>query len=51
VKNFFDAIRDSKVKLNCPAEVAYETAVAVLTVNKAVAGGQKIEFQEADFKA
>jgi predicted dehydrogenase len=51
VKNFFDAIRDNKVKLNCPAEVAYETAVAVLTVNKAVAGGQKIEFQEADFKA
>ena len=35
LQNFFDAVR-GKAKLNCPAEVAYETAVAVLKVNEAI---------------
>ena len=48
LENFFDAIRLGK-PLNCPAEIGYETAVAVLTVNKAVETGEKIEFDEKDF--
>ena len=43
LENFFDAIRHG-VPLNCPAEMGYETAVAVLTVNKAVEAGRKIDF-------
>ena len=35
LQNFFDAIR-GKAKLNCPAEEAYQTAVAVLKVNEAI---------------
>ena len=35
LQNFFDAVR-GKATLNCPAEVAYETAVAVLKVNEAI---------------
>ena len=46
--NFFNAIR-GKCKLNCPAEVGYETAVQVLKVNEAVAGGEKLHFKEEDF--
>ncbi len=43
--------RDPKnVKLNCPAEVGYDTAVTVLKVNEAVATGKKIEYKEEDFK-
>lgn len=34
LENFFNAIR-GKEKLNCPGEVGYETAVAVLKVNEA----------------
>jgi len=49
--NFFDAIRsDGRVKLNCPAEVGYETAVAVLKVNEAVEAGRKLEFTPEEFK-
>jgi predicted dehydrogenase len=48
LENFFDAIR-GKAKLNCPAEVGYETAVTVLKVNEAVAAGQKLEFKPEDF--
>ena len=47
--NFFGAIR-SKGKLNCPAEVGYETAVQVLKVNEAIAGDKKLHFKEEDFK-
>ena len=50
LKNFFDAIRDSKVKLNCPGEEGYRTAVAVLRVNEAIQKGVKVKFKEADFK-
>jgi len=46
--NFFSAIR-GKADLNCPAEVGYETAVGVLKVNEAIAGGGKLHFKEEDF--
>ena len=48
LENFFNAIRYG-TPLNCPVEKGYETAVAVLNVNKAVATNQKIEFKESDF--
>ena len=49
LENFFDAIR-GKAKLNCPAEVGYETAVTVLKVNEAIEAGRKLEFKPEDFK-
>ena len=48
LENFFDAIRLGK-PLNCPGRIGYETAMAVLSVNKAVETGEKIEFDEKDF--
>ena len=48
LENFFDAIR-GKATLNCPAEVGYKTAVAVLKVNEAVEAGRKLEFQPDEF--
>ena len=49
LENFFDAVR-GKAKLNCPAEIGYETAVTVLKVNEAVAAGRKLEFKQGDFE-
>jgi predicted dehydrogenase len=49
LENFFDAIR-GKAKLTCPADIAYETAVAVLKVNEAVEAGKKLEFKQEEFK-
>ena len=49
LENFFDAIR-SNIPLNCPAEVAYETAVAVLAANESVANGKRIEFKPEQFR-
>ena len=49
LENFFDAVR-GKAKLNCPAEVGYETAVIVLKVNEAIEAGKKLEFKPEDFK-
>ena len=49
LENFFDAIR-GKAKLNCPAEVGYETAVTVLKVNEAVEAGRKLEFKPDEYK-
>jgi len=49
LENFFDAIR-SKAKLNCPAEIGYETAVTVLKVNEAVAAAKRLEYKPGDFK-
>jgi predicted dehydrogenase len=49
LENFFDAVR-GKAKLNCPAEVGYETAATVLKVNEAVEKGQKLEFKPEEFK-
>jgi predicted dehydrogenase len=48
LNNFFDAIR-GKAQLNCPAELAYQTARAVLTVNHAIKTQKKIEFKKEDF--
>jgi len=50
LENFFDAIR-GKAKLNCPAEIGYETAVSVLKVNEAVEAQKKLIFDENEFKA
>jgi hypothetical protein len=49
LENFFDAIR-GKAKLNCPAEVGYETAVAVLKVNEAIEAGRKLNFKPDEFR-
>lgn len=49
LENFFDAIR-GKTKLNCPAEIGYETAVTVLKVNEAIEAGRKLEFKSEEFK-
>ena len=48
LENFFDAIR-GKAALNCPAEVGYQTTVAVLKVNEAVEAGRKLEFKPEEF--
>ena len=50
LENFFDAIHSGgKIKLNCPAEVGYETAVAVLKVNEAIEAGRRLEFKPDEF--
>lgn len=49
LENFFGAIRYG-VKLNCPAEVGYETAVAVLAANESVAAGRRVEFKAEEFR-
>ncbi len=50
LENFFNAVR-GKGKLNCPAEVGYESAVTVLKVNDAVEAGRTLEFKPDEFKA
>ncbi|HEO72038.1 MAG TPA: gfo/Idh/MocA family oxidoreductase [Candidatus Hydrogenedentes bacterium] len=50
LENFFNAIRIGE-ELNCPAEIGYETAVAVLKVNDAVSAGRKLQFQPKEFQA
>jgi len=49
LENFFDAIR-GKAKLNCPAEVGYETAITVLKVNEAVEAARKLNFKPEEFE-
>lgn len=49
LENFFDAVR-GRAKLNCDADVAYETAVTVLKVNEAVAAGKRLTYQADEFK-
>jgi len=48
LENFFNAIRGTE-KLNCPAEIGYETAVAVLKVNDAIEAGRKLTFDPKEF--
>ncbi len=48
LENFFNAVR-GKEELNCPGEIGYETAVAVLKVNEAVATGRKLKFNKNEF--
>ncbi len=50
LENFFNAVRSGS-GLTCPAEIAYETAVAVFKANEAVAAGKRLEFKPGDFKA
>jgi predicted dehydrogenase len=51
LENFFDAIYNGgKAALNCPAEIGYETAVAVLRVNEAAEAGRKLSFKPDEFK-
>jgi predicted dehydrogenase len=49
LENFFAAVR-GKAKLNCPAEIGYETAVMVLKVNEAIEAGRKLDFKADEFK-
>jgi predicted dehydrogenase len=49
LQNFFDTVR-GKARLNCPSEVAFETAVAVLKVNEAVEAQSRLAFKPEDFK-
>jgi predicted dehydrogenase len=49
LENFFNAVQ-GKAKLNCPAEVGYETAVMVLKVNEAVEAAKRLEFKPEEFK-
>jgi predicted dehydrogenase len=49
LQNFFDAVR-GKAKLNCPAEIAYESAVGVLRVNEAIEAKSRLSFKPEDFK-
>ena len=41
---------DVSVKLNCPSEIAYETAVAVLKVNESIEARSPLSFKPEDFK-
>ena len=50
LENFFSAVRNGTA-LSCPAEVAYESAVAVLRVNEAVKNRNPIRFRPELFKA
>jgi hypothetical protein len=49
LQNFFDAVR-SRAKLNCPAEIGYESAVSVLKVNEAIEAKARLSFTPEDFK-
>jgi predicted dehydrogenase len=51
LENFFLAVRRNKPELlNCPADLAYESAVAVLAANKSVAERKTITFKPEEFK-
>ncbi len=50
LENFFEAVRNG-TPLSCPAELAYESAVAVLKVNDAVRSRGVITFRPEQFKA
>jgi predicted dehydrogenase len=48
LENFFDAIR-GKAAINCPAEVGYQSTVAVLKINEAVEAERKLRFEPGEF--
>ena len=51
LENFFLAVRRKNPKLlNCDAELAYESAVAVLAANRSVASRQTVYFKPEEFK-
>jgi predicted dehydrogenase len=49
LENFFSAIRDG-TSLTCPGETGFRTAVTVMKVNQAVAGGKRLEFHPGEFE-
>jgi len=49
LENFFAAVRKGE-KLNCPVDLAYESAVAVLAANRSVAERKTIYFKPEEFK-
>jgi len=49
LENFFEAIKKG-TPLNCPADVAYRSSVAVLKVNEAVAAQKRLEFKPEEYK-
>ncbi|HEX9187757.1 MAG TPA: Gfo/Idh/MocA family oxidoreductase [Vicinamibacteria bacterium] len=49
LENFFDSIRGT-AKLNCPAEVGYESAATVLKVNEAIEAKARLSFRPEDFE-
>jgi len=52
LENFFTAVRRNKPEiLTCPADVGYESAVAVLAANVSVAKRETIYFKPEDFHA
>ncbi|MCA9243010.1 MAG: Gfo/Idh/MocA family oxidoreductase [Phycisphaerales bacterium] len=48
LENFFRTVRGED-KLNCPAEVGYETAVTVLKANRAIDDGVRVTFESSEF--
>jgi predicted dehydrogenase len=48
LQNFFNAVR-GRTKLNCPAEIGYESAVTVLKVNEAIEANSRLSFKPEDF--
>ena len=51
LENFFLAVRRNKPELlNCPADLAYESAVAVLAANRSVAERKTVTFKPEEFK-
>jgi predicted dehydrogenase len=49
LQNFFDTVR-GLAKLNCPAEIGFESAVSVLKVNEAIEAGTRLSFKPEDFR-
>lgn len=49
LENFFAAVRKG-TPLNCPVDLAYESAVAVLAANRSVAERKTIYFKPEDFR-
>jgi len=51
LENFFGTVRDPKAnKLNCPPEIGYETCVAIMATNQAVAERKTIEIPADSYK-
>jgi predicted dehydrogenase len=49
LENFFNAVRGTE-KLNCPAEIGFETALTIFKVNEAVESGRRITFDPQEFQ-
>ncbi len=49
LENFFNSIRGEDT-LNCPAEIAFISAVTVLKINETIQNGNKLEFKLEDFQ-